>query len=515
MPWATLQAGDRVYIHWRSAPYKEKWVINRQGTANARIEIIGVSGPNGEQPIIDGNGAVTPLGLDYWNEDRGVIKIGGSSIPADGLPSYITIENLEVRSAHPSYQFTTDNGSVDTYVDNAASIYVEKCANLIIRNCTLHDSGNGLFIGAFNGQTENVLLEKNHIYGNGIVGSSFQHNSYTSALGIIYQYNRFGALRNGADGNNLKDRSAGLVVRYNWIEDGNRQLDLVNAYDVAELLSETSYDSTFVYGNVLIESDGEGNSQIMHYGGDTGPVSTYRKGDLYFYNNTVVSTRTGTTTLVRLSSNDETAHIFNNVFYPTASGSNFAITDGSGTANLNHNWLKTNWVDCHCAPSGTINDLGNNLNGNDPLFQNFSSQEFKPQTGSPLINQGSALPSTLLPDNDLILEYVKHLDFVARPTNSDIGAFRYNLPTNIASLENNGLLLYPNPSTDFLHLESKNALDKQTEVTVLNIHGQELQLECTVDATRVTLDCNTLPNGVYFLKVINTNQENRIRFLKQ
>ena len=70
--------------HGRSTPYNEKWVINAQGNPGNWIEVIGIPGSNGEKPIIDGNGATTRLSLDYWNEARGVIKIGGSSIPADG-----------------------------------------------------------------------------------------------------------------------------------------------------------------------------------------------------------------------------------------------------------------------------------------------------------------------------------------------------------------------------------------------------------------------------------------------
>ncbi|MGH9671776.1 MAG: hypothetical protein ACRD44_01220, partial [Bryobacteraceae bacterium] len=38
-PWATLQPGDTVRIHYRSTPYKEKWVICRQGTAAAPITV--------------------------------------------------------------------------------------------------------------------------------------------------------------------------------------------------------------------------------------------------------------------------------------------------------------------------------------------------------------------------------------------------------------------------------------------------------------------------------------------
>ncbi len=113
VPWTTLEAGDRVFIHWQSSPYKEKWVINRQGTAQNRIEIIGINGPQGQQPVIDGNGAVTVTGVNFWNESRGVIKIGGSNTPPDALPSFITINNLEIRSGRPPYQFTNDNGQTE------------------------------------------------------------------------------------------------------------------------------------------------------------------------------------------------------------------------------------------------------------------------------------------------------------------------------------------------------------------------------------------------------------------
>ena len=69
-------------------------------------------------------------------------------------------------------------------------------------------------------------------------------------------------------GNNLKDRSAGLVVRYNWLEGGNRLLDLVES-DFPSYYENPSYRNTYVYGNVLVEQDG-GNSQVIHYGGDNG-----------------------------------------------------------------------------------------------------------------------------------------------------------------------------------------------------------------------------------------------------
>ena len=343
VPWESLVAGDRVLIHWRSTSYKEKWVICRSGTAESPIVVSGVPGPAGQLPVIDGSDAVTRTALSFWNESRGVIKIGGASIPADTLPAHIVIENLDIRSGRPPHTFTNDSGGLETYADNAAAIYVEKAENLTIRNCILRDSGNGLFIGANGGLTKDILIERNWIYDNGIEGSYYQHNTYTAAIGITYQFNRMGRLRDGCGGNNLKDRSAGLVVRYNWIEDGNRQLDLVDAEDSAVLVNHPSYTTTFVYGNILIESDGEGNSQILHYGGDSGTTADYRKGTLHFFHNTVVSTRSGNTTLMRLSTNEEHADVRNNIIYTTAAGSRLAMLSESGDHGSPHQ-LADGWL---------------------------------------------------------------------------------------------------------------------------------------------------------------------------
>ena len=118
------------------------------GHRRSPITVRGVAGPAGQLPVIDGNGATTRTALNYWNEVRGLLKIGGSNVPPDTTPQYLVIENLEFRSARPPYTFTAANGSTQSYVNNAASIYVEKGQHITIRNCILDDSGNGLFIGS-------------------------------------------------------------------------------------------------------------------------------------------------------------------------------------------------------------------------------------------------------------------------------------------------------------------------------------------------------------------------------
>src|SRR5262249_2205899 len=63
VPWNNLTAGDTVRIHWRSpaqgGDYHEKINISGQGTADNPIQILGVAGPNGELPVINGASATT------------------------------------------------------------------------------------------------------------------------------------------------------------------------------------------------------------------------------------------------------------------------------------------------------------------------------------------------------------------------------------------------------------------------------------------------------------------------
>ncbi|MGC2238649.1 MAG: putative Ig domain-containing protein [Pyrinomonadaceae bacterium] len=442
VPWATLQPGDTVLIYWRATAYKEKWVICRQGTASAPITVRGVPNASGDLPVIDGAGATTPSNLNFPGDARSVIKIGSANIPADTLPKYITIENLEIRSAHPDYGFTDETGASGVYSSAASSIYVEKGENIVVRNCKIHDSANGFFVASSDElASRNILVEGNYIYGNGIVGSAFQHNNYTAAIGITFQYNRFGALRAGANGNALKDRSAGTVIRYNWIEHGNRQLDLVEGEDSILIRKAPEYRQTFVYGNVLIEPDGAGNSQITHYGGDGGDATTYRKGTLYFYNNTVVSTRTGNTTLFRLSTGDETCDARNNIFHVTANGANLALLDDTGVLSISHNLSKPDWRISHGAATGTLNNDGTSVYWTTPEFVNLAAQDFRLVSTAAAVNAGTSLNSNALPGNNVIRQYVKHQQGEARPVNGilDIGAYEFgNAPLQIttASLPN-------------------------------------------------------------------------------
>ncbi len=417
VPLESLAAGDIVRIYWQAAPYKEKWVIGASGTATQPVIFEGVANASGVLPVIDGEGAVTRLALDYWNEGRSVIKVGGASIPATA-PSYIIIRNLNIQSGRAPYTFSDDAGNPGSYTNNAASIHIETGDHITIENCIIHNSGNGIFAG--HGSSD-ITIQGCHIYDNGIGSSIYEHNTYTETAGILYQYNHFGPLRTGCLGNNLKDRSAGTVIRYNWIESGNRQLDLVET-DYSDLRDRPDYDSTFVYGNLLIEHDGDGNAQILHFGGDGGDTPMYRE-NLYFYHNTVVSTRTGNTTLMRLSTNSQSADCRNNIIYVAIEGSRLAMLDATGQLTLRSNYFKPGWRNTHSTldPGASITVDVPNIEAAAPGFVNEATQDFHLTEGSVCLLQSSALTGFLARRQPL-LQYVQHQTTESRSADDDLGA---------------------------------------------------------------------------------------------
>jgi hypothetical protein len=310
---------------------------------------------------------------------------------------------------------------------NAAAIHVERGRHVTIRNCILRESSNGLFVSSSDAEAAaDILIEGNYIHSNGNVGSYFHHNTYTAAIGIVYQYNRFGPLQDGAGGNNLKDRSAGLVVRYNWIYGANRQLDLVDAEDSVLIQNHPDYHASFVYGNVLIEPPAAGNKQILHYGGDSGATDSYRKGTLHFYHNTVVSRRWDGATLARLSTNDEHCDARNNILYTVAGGGAFALLDETGVLDLSHNWIKPGWVDTFGTLAGEIHDDGTQIETDEPGFADEAGDDFTLRLESAGVDAATSLHPAVLPEHDVVAQYVPHQAGTPRRragVAADVGAF--------------------------------------------------------------------------------------------
>jgi hypothetical protein len=469
VPWKTLGAGDVVNIHYDVNPYREKFLISTSGTVANPIKIIGIAGPNGEKPIIDGNQASATSGQICYSATQpyGLIFIepgldangncpGGAYGP---IPHDIIIDNLEIRNAHPSFTYSVDNGVQQAYSSFSCGIYAERVQNLIVRNCNFNHCGLGLFINSkygTNALSKNILVERNYFTQNGVVGDGHDHNSYIEAEDVIYQYNFYDHLVWGSYGASIKDRSAGNIIRYNWIvaSDGHA-IQIPEAQGGSGYLDLLpKYKETFVYGNIIYNSK-QGAARIIRYGGDQGIYANYRHGTLYFYSNTVVDegdkyaapgANRWETSLFLLPDKGEVGNVpivekvdcRNNVIYNTNATSgvtpttfSMLSTDLTGTVNMTNNWLSPGIVDFkiyYQSPNtGTVshtNSIYGNAGQNQPSFNNYLNQDYTLLPTSNAVNQGTIL-ATAASGLPVLEEYVK--DFLSKPRNVtgsiDLGAY--------------------------------------------------------------------------------------------
>jgi hypothetical protein len=434
VPWHMLGAGDTVLIHYRAAPYREKILISNSGSDGQPIRVCGVAGPNGELPVIDGANATTSPNQRWSSylplQDLAVAMIAADDDdPYEYRPEWITIEGLVFTGGKSSNSYTNSEGDVRPYEGIIAGLFVVPGAHLVIRGNVFTDNAVGFFTLSKDETdfhvVEDLLLEGNSFYGNGEVGIDTRHNCYIQAMGVVVQYNHFGRLRPGALGGNLKDRSSGTIVRYNWIEGGARQLDLVDAQEhVRHAMADPRYRETFVYGNIILNSEPAGDGgHIVHYGGDTlGFEQNFRKGTLYFYNNTVVTEadevdryRTG---VVEAATNDETVDMRNNVIVRRGS-TNMGLLARAGRLELGVNWISQGYWIGYEDFMGTVSGESNVIAGTDPALGDM----YRPAAGSPVIDRaGATSPGA----PEVLGEYVPHQQGIERVVSGagrDLGAF--------------------------------------------------------------------------------------------
>ncbi len=238
VPWESLNPGDRVLIHWRATPYNEKWVLCRRGTAESPIVVSGVPGPSGQLPIIDGQDAVTRTALNYWNEVRGVIKIGGANTPARHPPR-LHPHRKPRHPIGPTALHLHQRGGRRPDLRRQRRLHLRREGRAPddpqlhpprLRQRPLHRRRRR----PDPGHPHRTQLDLRQRHRGQHLPAQHLHRRHRHHLPVQPLW---AGCAPDCGGNNLKDRSAGLVVRYNWIEGGNRQLDLVDAEDSAVLVN--------------------------------------------------------------------------------------------------------------------------------------------------------------------------------------------------------------------------------------------------------------------------------------
>jgi hypothetical protein len=442
-PLHDLKAGDQIHVYYQSEPYYEKFLLYGIGSEDAPIIVKGIPDLHGNMPVIDGASAVTNDQVSVTNEDRQIIKVGqASSLLAD----YIVIDGFELRNANNTNIFFDTNGNEQQYLDNACGIRVEYGGNIIIRNCHIHDNGNGIQSGTTDNKMA-LCIEHSHIHNNGVCSwmNSYIHNLYLSGENdthVIVQYSKIGHLL--SNGQQVKTRARNFVFRYNWVEGGrNSQLDLVE--DVSNM--DTIVSDVYVYGNIIIKPDESENSSMIHFGGDQ--PDTNRRGTLYFFNNTCIIRDTkmwGTRRIFNVTGEKPEIQSFNNIFYLDSPTSYLII---SGSTNLSG---QNNWMSQQISDENHL--LSNSLTGKFPGFVDIQTGNFHLISNSQCVDQGisNQLNMYIHPLNKQIVMDMSYEQRVPVHGIIDIGAFEYG--PGLPDEDQDGIIdnedLCPNTSSGML-----------------------------------------------------------------
>ncbi|MBE2287282.1 MAG: DUF4394 domain-containing protein [Prosthecobacter sp.] len=495
--WANLQPGDVVNIHYKPGGYHEKIQISASGTAAQHIIIRGIPDPTTHAlPIIDGKDAIEDPAFDprhpKFTEWSVILVSPRQSTYVYGAYniSFVDIESLDVRNGSytgdGSITYTDKSGAVRGYGAFAAGIYIEWAHDLAIRGCEVSNCGNGIYANSKNPGfqvTRRLLIEGCYLHDNsnppipnpadpnGVpLSNGFgEHHIYVECAGSIIQYNRFGGLRPNAHGTAIKNRSSGIVIRYNeFVMDGQSNvIAMPNAQaGTGEIDLQPDYRDAYVYGNLITIKDYPGSITAFMWGAFDGATlydPVYR-GTLHLYNNTIVSHHSGVTLLLLPGSSytsnasitnptHENVDCRNNIFYtdPALQAGiydafrfiNSGTTDGGGDITLGKNWISPGWR--KTAPSQTWSGeligtgnliVGDALGANDPHFIDMNARDYHVLTPSNILDAGEAIAGLPL-DFTVTREYVFPQGSQARTLQG--------IAMDLGALESTGLASVPPP----------------------------------------------------------------------
>ena len=432
VPWTSLEPGDVVCVPYRPEPYRAKIYFVTRGAAGAPIRLVGLRGPHGERPIIDGDGAttsklMTPADGEKMLEPLGVISMITKFVTPRGSawgwhPGWITVTGLKVQHARPAYTFTSSSGPQLNYAGFSAAFYINPADDVVIEDCEITDSQIGVFAKTFErvaGQqdraTTRLTLRGNYIHDNGDTKRMGIHNVYIEGRGCNIIGNTM-VHKAGNVGVNYKSRCGHERVFANRFEGGAQGLlSLINPESGWDVLGTVAdYEPTVVAGNLLINPTDNGavGSPLVSFGGDSYTDADHYRKRLIFYANTVLGRASGGGRIPVIGTfhfakeqPQITAWLSSNLIENAGDGApggpiHLALATGLGRVVVDHSFLDPSVpeYDEYDKGRGTILGFAPAAADRAPGIP-AGRAEPRPIKGSPLIDAGAAF--TALPKESL------------------------------------------------------------------------------------------------------------------
>ena len=426
VPWTSLGPGDVVCVPYRPEPYRTKIYFVTRGAAGAPIRLVGLRGPHGERPIIDGDGAttsklMTPADPEKRLEAFGLISMITKYVTPKGSawgwhPGWITVTGLKIQHARPEYTFTNSSGKPQHYAGFTGGFYINPADDVVIEDCEINDSQLGVFAKTFErvpGQqdrsTERLTLRGNYIHDNGDTKRMGIHNVYIEGRGCNFIGNTM-VHKAGNVGVNYKSRCGHERIFANRIEGGAQGLlSLINPESGWDVLGTAAdYEPTVVAGNLFINptSNGAVGTPLIGFGGDSYTDADRYRTRLIFYANTVLGRANGGDRIPVIGTPhftktqpSITAWMSSNLVDNAGDGTpvgplHFSLATGLGRVIIDHSFFDPSVAqhDEYDTSRGPVTGFAPAAAGSSPGIPGGRAEP-RPIKGSPLIDAGAAFAS--------------------------------------------------------------------------------------------------------------------------
>ena len=377
----TLVDNDIAWVH--PGTYPAFWVQHGGGSTQESAVQIRAWDPN-NKPVFDAAGVDNCVQFENYD-----FELVGKWFMIDGLE----IANAAYRGVY----------------------YVS--ANLIMRNCYVHDCYNGIMGGWHNcrdAERGDLIAEYNEFYRNG--SGNFAHQAYIQSAYTEFRYNY---IHENTGGLCYKDRSTESVVEYNYMEQGPGGGYAIEFCGFDDRVMPDIPMSASMIGNVVIKNTGTNSWLFVANERSEGNPRRYASiGYLYMANNTLYSENHTGPMLGTDDGSIITAH--NNIFQSTTCDEVLYKVDAAntpGTVEISYN----NWVNSRMTMPAEFTDT---VIGTAPgcVSEGWPLGDFHLAAGSACINAGrNDVP--ILPTK----EYSQPCNWVTRSSDEaiDIGAYEY------------------------------------------------------------------------------------------
>lgn len=349
-----LQPGDRVEVDGNQT-YSGGVTFTHAGTEAQPITIKGIR-IGGNRPVLSGGTNTVHFMTDYPYSGPGADHYifegfevtGGSSRCIFHQADDLTIRDTLVRDCPAQGILGADQGS----------------GSLTMQYVEVRNSGDGT-------RRHQIYMATDEVHS---PGSVFRmENCY---------------VHSGNGGNNVKTRAERNEIYSNWIEGAYyHELEMIGPDGGDGGNPALKREDSDIVGNVFVKSGANSNFFVFRVGGDgTGETD----GRYRFVNNTIIA---GQSAVFRLFDGIESIEMHNNVFFrqngpvDIIRTSNVDWTTGSAILAGSNNWVSTGAINI---PSQWINtSVGTALS-----FRDFDNGDYRPGSGSQLIDEGNNSPQS-------------------------------------------------------------------------------------------------------------------------